>query len=140
MTMEESWPSAETMIPDLLHAVPGARAVLDRYGLRGCGGPNGPVESLEFFSHAHDVPLEHLSEERRDAITPQAASLAGSAMFVEQLGNAIHRPVVRAGIAVVLTLGAAWGALILVRIAELKSFTAILVHEINAHGHAQIFG
>ena len=31
-------------------------------------------------------------------------------------------------------------ALLLVRIALLKSFTAITVHEINAHGHAQIFG
>ena len=36
--------------------------------------------------------------------------------------------------------GRSVGALLLVRIALLKSFTAITVHEINAHGHAQIFG
>jgi hypothetical protein len=84
--------------------------------------------------------LEQLLEEIRDSIAPQAANLVGSAMFAEQLGDAIHRPFFRAGIAVVLTLGAAWGVLILVRIAVLKSFTAISVHEINAHGHAQIFG
>ena len=30
--------SAGVMIPDLLRAEPRARAVLDKYGLRGCGG------------------------------------------------------------------------------------------------------
>jgi hypothetical protein len=54
--------------------------------------------------------------------------------------DTIYRPFFRAGIAVVLTLGATWGVLLLVRTAFLKSFTAISVHEINAHGHAQIFG
>ncbi|NUQ61856.1 MAG: NnrS family protein [Pirellulales bacterium] len=52
----------------------------------------------------------------------------------------LYRPFFRAGIAVVLTLGAAWGALLLLRIAWAGSFTAIGLQEINAHGHAQIFG
>jgi len=52
----------------------------------------------------------------------------------------LYRPFFRAGIAVVLTLGAAWGALLLVRIAWAGSFTAIGLQEVNAHGHAQIFG
>ncbi len=34
--------TADTMIPDLLRAAPQARPVLDRYGLRGCGGRLGP--------------------------------------------------------------------------------------------------
>ena len=38
------------MIPDLLKAAPQVRPVLDRYGLRGCGGPLGPMESLAFFA------------------------------------------------------------------------------------------
>jgi hypothetical protein len=53
--------SPDTLIPDLLARSPQARPVLDRYGLRGCGGPGGPVETLEFFSRAHDVPLDRLA-------------------------------------------------------------------------------
>ena len=52
----------------------------------------------------------------------------------------IYRPFFLSGIAVVLTLGAVWGAYLLVRIALLGKFTAVGLHEVNAHGHAQIFG
>jgi hypothetical protein len=40
----------------------------------------------------------------------------------------------------VLTLGAVWGAYLLVRIAAAGEFNAVGLHEVNAHGHAQIFG
>src|SRR5262249_60041805 len=46
----------------------------------------------------------------------------------------------KAGIAVVLTLGAAWGAYLLLRIGLTGRFAAAGLHEVNAHGHAQIFG
>jgi hypothetical protein len=51
-----------------------------------------------------------------------------------------HHLFFRGGIAVVLTLGAAWGALLLLRVASAGSFTAASLQEVNAHGHAQIFG
>lgn len=54
--------------------------------------------------------------------------------------DGIYRPFFLAGIGVVLTLGAVWGAYLLVRIALAGEFTAVGVHEVNAHGHAQIFG
>ena len=57
-----------------------------------------------------------------------------------EIDEVIHQPFFKAGIAVVLTLGAAWGAALLLRIALLKSFTAVGVQEVNAHGHAQISG
>jgi hypothetical protein len=143
--------SRETLIPDLLRAAPQSRAVLDRYGLRGCGGPLGPHESLEFFARAHDVPLERLCREigatlqeekprlpSGPAPLPIIAVNAGSRL--EALADSIYRPFFRAGIAVVLTLGAAWGALLLLRIAISGSFATATLHEVNAHGHAQIFG
>jgi hypothetical protein len=37
---------SNVLISDLLAAKPQACSVLDRYGLRGCGGPNGPHETL----------------------------------------------------------------------------------------------
>ncbi len=130
--------SEAVMIPDLLRERPGARAVLDRYGLRGCGGPDGPHESLGYFAKAHDVPVGQLLAELQSA-----SGAAGPAAAPQPGGwsaDGIYRPFFLAGIAVVLTLGAVWGAYLLVRIAVAGKFTAVGVHEVNAHGHAQIFG
>ncbi|MBI2423542.1 MAG: NnrS family protein [Candidatus Hydrogenedentes bacterium] len=52
----------------------------------------------------------------------------------------IHVPFFLTAIGLVLTLGATWGAWLLVRIAASGTFTAVGLHEVNAHGHAQIFG
>jgi hypothetical protein len=56
------------------------------------------------------------------------------------VADAIYRPFFKAGIVTVLTLGAVWGAYLLLRIGLSGSFTSAGLHEINAHGHAQIFG
>src|SRR5437764_13556892 len=66
----------------------------------------------------------------------ESAMSAGSA----PLADAIYRPFFKAGIAVVLTLGAVWGAYLLLRIGLMGHFAAAGLHEVNAHGHAQIFG
>src|SRR6516165_8303917 len=138
MQSSAAWVDEKVMIPDLLQAAPQARPVLDRYGLRGCGGPLGPVESLGFFAKAHDVPIERLLQELRgaleqpDVVSPDPAG--------DSLADTIYRPFFKAGIAIVLTLGAVWGAYLLLRIGFLGTFTAAGLHEVNAHGHAQIFG
>jgi hypothetical protein len=124
------------LIPELLRDAPQVRPVLDRYGLRGCGGALGPVETLAFFARAHDVPLEPLLEELRVA----AHNPAPAIVETPSSADTIYRPFFKAGIAVVLTLGAAWGAYLLLRIAFTGRFTAAGLHEVNAHGHAQIFG
>jgi hypothetical protein len=145
------WPQPNTLIPDLLRAQPSIRTVLDKYGLHGCGGPHGPVETLSFFARAHDVPLDRLLAELRVAADLQASSIQASAKTTEPilakpiqdinaLADTIYRPFFKAGIVTVLTLGAVWGAILLLRIALNGNFTSASVHEINAHGHAQIFG
>jgi hypothetical protein len=131
----------ETLIPDLLREFPAARNVLDRYGLKGCGGAEGPHETLAFFARAHDVPVVRLLEEidieiREDRPLPTLPLVQEKI----QLADRIYRPFFKAGIATILTLGAVWGAFLLLRIAFSESFTAIGYHEVNAHGHAQIFG
>jgi len=128
-----------TLIPDLVSRSPQVREVLDRYGLRGCGGPQGPVETLGFFARAHDVPLARLLDELR-AASGQAASPLVSITSAPALADTIYRPFFLAGIAVVLTLGAVWGAYLLLQIGLGGTFAAAGLHEVNAHGHAQIFG
>jgi hypothetical protein len=113
--------------------------VLDRYGLRGCGGPEGPHETLGFFARAHDVPTERLLGELRSELDRPARKEA-TVPAEGFLADTIYRPFFSAGIVVVLTLGAAWGAYLLLRIGWRGDFTAAGLHEVNAHGHAQIFG
>jgi hypothetical protein len=126
---------ANTLIPELLHRFPQCRPVLDRYGLRGCGGKLGPVETVGFFARAHDVPLSKLLVELRNSSGDSSAAETADSMT-----DAIYRPFFKAGIVLVLTLGAVWGAYLLLRIGFTGSFLAAGLHEVNAHGHAQIFG
>lgn len=139
-----TWPDRSTLIPELLRRVPQARPVLDQYGLRGCGGPLGPEETLEFFARAHDVPLDRLLTELRAAAQaprpPLDLPVLNQAPVESQPEDAIYRPFFKAGIAVVLSAGALWGAWLLLKIAWSGNFAAANVHEVNAHGHAQIFG
>src|SRR4051794_37308023 len=100
------WIDGRVMIPDLLRQAPQVRPVLDRYGLRGCGGPLGPAESLEFFARAHEVALPLLLRGLRKASAGEGppAPAAG-----HETADTIYRPFFRAGIAATLTAGAVWG-------------------------------
>jgi hypothetical protein len=54
--------------------------------------------------------------------------------------DAIYRPFFTSAIVLTLTFGATWGAWLLWRIGVEHSFTKVSLFEINAHGHAQIYG
>jgi hypothetical protein len=127
--------AADSMIPDVLRACPQLRGVLDRYGLRGCGGEFGPVESVGSFARAHDVPVASLLSDLRMAVSSSSPTASTGTV-----ADYIYRPFFKAGIVIALTLGAVWGAYLLLRIAFAGSFRAVGLHEVNAHGHAQIFG
>ncbi len=130
---------ADMMLPDLLTQYPQVRGVLDDYGLRGCGGPLGPAETIGYFARAHGVDANKLIRELRiAAVAP--SSTAYSAAPVAELADVIYRRFFKGGMVVVLTAGAVWGAWLLLRIGMAGDFAAASIHEINAHGHAQIFG
>src|ERR1035438_7193841 len=74
MNAATEWPNKQVLIPDLLRVAPPARAVLDRYGFRGCGGPFGSVESLGFFAKAREVPLGPLLTELHGGLGRPAAA------------------------------------------------------------------
>src|SRR5215831_14417314 len=61
-------------IRQLLGQYPQTRSVFDRYGLKGCGGPEGPAESLGFFARAHGVEANKFFEELQEAIDKPVAA------------------------------------------------------------------
>jgi NnrS protein/Domain of unknown function (DUF1858) len=127
-----------TSVAEIVQRHPSARRVFDRYGLDGCGGKNGPRESLEFFARVHQVDAEELLEELREEIihpSPVPAPYRASP------ADAIYRRFFKAGIVVVLSIGGFWGALNLLDIALHRNFLLLnLVPAIHAHAHAMIFG
>jgi hypothetical protein len=92
MNAAAEWPNEQVLIPDLLRVAPQARAVLDRYGFRGCGGPLGPVESLGFFAKAHEVSIGPLLTELRAGLArPAAAPAPATAAANSGLADAVCR-------------------------------------------------
>src|SRR5438105_7241243 len=100
MRPTSEWINGRVMIPELLRAAPQVRPVLDRYGLRGCGGEQGPAESLEFFARAHEVPLPALLEELRAAGAAPPRPVALPLAEKPAAADAIYRPFFLAGILV----------------------------------------
>jgi NnrS protein/Domain of unknown function (DUF1858)/Domain of Unknown function (DUF542) len=133
----------DVLLPELLSAHPELRAVFDRWGLAGCGGPLGPPETVEFFARAHGVELAGLLDELRAARrAPQGAPapLELPVATRPQLRDRIYRRFFLGGIAVLLTAGGGWGVWLLLSIAAHESLTAPSIFAINAHGQAQIYG
>jgi hypothetical protein len=131
--------SPDLLLTDLLRAHPELRRVLDRHGLRGCGGPLGPHESIRFFARAHGIDEPQLLRELTQAIgAPRTRSEAGAAP--PDIADTIYRRYFLGGILLVLTVGATWGAWLLWMIGWNGSFQSIPISNINAHGEAQIFG
>lgn len=133
--------SANTLLPELFDHHPATRKIFDRYGLRGCGGARGPVESVRFFARAHGVDEQTLLDEIRAAIKDPAsiAALADTAEY-SVVADTIYRRFFLGGIFSILTVGAVWGAFLLWRIGIAGDFTKASLFHVNAHGHAQIFG
>jgi hypothetical protein len=129
--------TADWLIPDIVQSYPATRDVLDRYGLKGCGGPAGPRESVVWFARLHGVPLEQLLSELNAAAGrqhPEAVS------FRPGLADTIYRPFFRAGVFTVLSLGCLWGAINLFLIGQARDFGGVDYSWVLAHGHAMVFG
>jgi hypothetical protein len=127
----------DTMIPELLRAHPQARDVLDNYGLRGCGGRLGPVESVGFFARAHGVDAHRLLTELRERSSKPVADFQPAPARV---ADTIYRRFFLGAIVLILTAGASWGASLLWQIGFVGKFSGVSIHQVNAHGHAQIYG
>ena len=128
--------TGEMFLPEIVIQYPGTRLVLDRYGLKGCGGPLGPREQVSWFAKLHGVPLDRLLFELNDA----AKSMVQTSAFQASIADTIYRPFFVAGIITVLTLGCTWGAINLLTIGLKQNFSGISYSWTLAHGHAMVFG
>lgn len=143
-TIEKPHITRDTMIPELLATYPQARSVLDRLGLRGCGGPLGPHETLGYFARAHGVDESSMLAQISTAITgggclPQVEKQDADE-HAHGIADTIYRPFFTGGIITILTAGATWGMILLWRIAFCHTFKAASAMEINAHAQAQVYG
>jgi hypothetical protein len=127
-----------TSVAEIVEGCPTARRVFDKYGLKGCGGEHGPTEALEFFAAVHNVDVDALVRElNAEMLSPSKDEY----VYQESLGDFIYRRFFKAGIAIVLSVGALWGAINLLQIAQGGTFLQVhLVPAIEAHAHAMIFG
>jgi hypothetical protein len=129
--------SAETSVAEVVRQCPSTRRIFDEHGLRGCGGEHGPAESLAFFASVHQVDLDLLLRELHAEIKDPARDYR----FRETLEDYIYRRFFKAGIAIAITLGVAWGATNLLQIAMHGSFLQTgLLPAIHAHAHAMVYG
>jgi hypothetical protein len=128
----------ETSVAEIIQVCPTARRVFDKHGLKGCGGANGPSESLAFFAAVHQVDVEALVQElNAERQNPSRQEY----VYQESLGDYIYRRSFKAGIVIVLSIGGLWGAFNLWQIAQGGTFLELrLVPAIQAHAHAMIFG
>jgi NnrS protein len=95
------------------------------------------AESLQFFASVHQVDVDELVRELNDEMRMPREPY----VYQESLPDFIYRRFFKAGIAIVLTVGALWGAVNLAQIALGRNFLQPrLLPAIHAHAHAMIFG
>jgi NnrS protein len=127
-----------TSVANIVKACPTARRVFDKYGLKGCGGEHGPTEALEFFAALHKADVDALVQELNAEMRNPSKE---EYVYQESLGDFIYRRFFKVGIAIVLSVGALWGAINLLQITLGETFLQLrLVPAIQAHAHAMIFG
>jgi hypothetical protein len=129
----------ETLIPDVLAEFPACRAVFDRCGLHGCGGPLGPRETVGYFARVHGVDSDELLKEL-NAVAQNPSRNGHGASYQETPSDTLYRKFFKAAIFFTLTAGCTWGAANLFQIGLHRDFFAVPLDWTLAHAHAQIFG
>ncbi|MCS7223626.1 MAG: DUF1858 domain-containing protein [Armatimonadetes bacterium] len=97
-------------IQEMVRKYPSTRIVLDRYGLQGCGGPEGPKESVAWFARVHQVDLDRLLEELNQAARYSAGETGQVSYLSFQPEDTIYQPFFLTASLLAVAFGAFWGA------------------------------
>jgi hypothetical protein len=129
--------TAEMSVAQALQIDPRLREVFDRHGLKGCGGENGPAESIAFLAAVHQIDAGPLLRE----VNQQPPDSKPAYVYEERPADIIYRRFFKAAIVTVLSVGCMWGAINLLQIAMGHSFLQLqLLPAIHAHAQAMISG
>src|SRR5947209_252644 len=129
--------TAEMSVAEVVERDPRLREILDRHGLKGCGGEHGPAEPISFFAAVHQVDVDELLRELNRPPAPAPHSYE----YKESAADVIYRRFFKTAIVTVLTVGCMWGAINLLQIALGRSFLQMgLLPAIHAHAQAMISG
>jgi hypothetical protein len=113
---------------------PACREVLRRHG--------EPEDRPTKFGHLE--PLDHFARRRGinlDQLLAELSQTAGVGVDRESVrAQLVHRPFIASALAVTLSLGAGWGALLLFEIGWHGRFEAVPAGQVVAHGAAQLWG
>jgi hypothetical protein len=112
---------------------PPCRAVLARHGEPEGRRPFGHLEPLDCFVRRRGVSVPRLLAELSSAAGVEVDRAAAAARHA-------HRPFVVSALAITLSLGAAWGVLLLFEIGSAGRFDAVPAGQVVAHGEAQLWG
>jgi hypothetical protein len=128
-------------IRELIARYPSTARVLDRYGLMGCGGPEGPIEQLDWFARVHNVDLETLLEELREAARGRLEATEDPP-HVDRAADLpdLYRRFLKAALLFTLTGGTALGAWALFMMGLRGELGGMSPGVIQVHGHFQLFG
>ena len=135
--------TSTTSVREVLAGVPGARAILERYGLNGCGGCAGPAEPLDVFARAHGVAPERLLQELHSVASGSELPVVDPEPPAAPPES--YRYFLRAAVLIGALAGAALGAINLSWIA-VWGFTGEQPNWpwwpalVQAHGNAQLYG
>ncbi|MGQ9463308.1 MAG: NnrS family protein [Candidatus Fervidibacter sp.] len=102
--------TAETLLPEMVTQYPATRKVLDKYGLKGCGGPTGPREPVAWFARLHNVPLQQLLDELNQAARESLEAERATVRFEPTIADIIYQPFFASAAAFAVVFGALWGA------------------------------
>jgi NnrS protein len=129
--------TGEMSVAEAVRISPWSREVFDRHGLKGCGGENGPAESISFFAAVHQIDVDELVRE----LNQQTPNSGQPYIYEEGPADVIYRRFFKAAIVTVLSVGCMWGAINLLQIAMGHSFLQLrLLPAIHAHAQAMISG
>ncbi len=113
---------------------PGCVEVFRRHGEEDRPGVKfGRLEPLTHFARRRGIPLDALLTELSQASGVEIAR-------DDPAGRPAHRPFIALALAVTLTLGAGWGALLLFQIGVHGAWTTVPSAQVVAHGESQLWG
>jgi hypothetical protein len=123
-------------IREVRRRFPATIPILERYGLSGCGGEEGPEEPLAWFATVHRLPLDEFLRDVRAAALADAAAAPKS--IAPASASAPFSPhFILGSLFLTLMLGATTGMINLLRIA---AGAEVPISHRQIHGHTQVLG